>query len=235
MYICIKITSSLEVKTGMHIGASSEFSEIGAVDSPIIKDPLTEKPIIPGSTLKGKIRTLLARKYNNEISEVDKDTEKIKRLFGNSSSDTINHSRVIFYDSFIKKENDENNNLTEVKFENTIKRISLEANPRQIERVVRGTEFDINIVYEHYGKDAEISEVLDDLELLIDGINLLEYNYLGGNGSRGYGQVKFSDKIEGEIVEYLDDKKEKIKKIKEEIEEIKKIKKINLWERFEFK
>ena len=61
MYGKILIRCDLEVRTGMHIGGSSAFSAIGAVDSPVVRDPYTGYPIVPGSSLKGKLRTLLAR------------------------------------------------------------------------------------------------------------------------------------------------------------------------------
>ena len=67
MYSKIQITGILEVVTGMHIGGSSAFSAIGAVDAPVIKDIRTNRPMIPGSSLKGKMRTLLAKRYNEII------------------------------------------------------------------------------------------------------------------------------------------------------------------------
>ena len=64
MFAKIEITGILEVVTGLHIGGSSAFAAIGAVDSPVIKDQKTGDPVIPGSSLKGKMRSLLAKKYN---------------------------------------------------------------------------------------------------------------------------------------------------------------------------
>ena len=84
----ILITGELLVKTGMHIGGSTEYAPIGSVDSPFIRDPLTQKPIIPGSSLKGKIRTLLAR-YTCEkfiLNSIDADNDIIKRLFGSTNN-----------------------------------------------------------------------------------------------------------------------------------------------------
>ena len=60
----IEISGTLEVVTGMHIGGSSAFSAIGAVDSPVVKDTRTNQPMIPGSSFKGKMRSLLAKRYN---------------------------------------------------------------------------------------------------------------------------------------------------------------------------
>ena len=52
----IEITSELEVLTGMHIGGTNEFAAIGAIDSPVVRDVISRLPMIPGSTLKGKMR-----------------------------------------------------------------------------------------------------------------------------------------------------------------------------------
>lgn len=52
MYGKILIRCELVVRTGLHIGGSSAFSAIGAVDSPVVRDTTTGLPIIPGSSLK---------------------------------------------------------------------------------------------------------------------------------------------------------------------------------------
>lgn len=61
MFNKLEITGTIKIETGMHIGASDGFAAIGAIDSPVIKDALTRKPYIPGSSLKGKMRSLLAK------------------------------------------------------------------------------------------------------------------------------------------------------------------------------
>ena len=66
------IGAVLTVKTGLHIGDSSDFAPIGAVDSPFIRDPLTKAPIIPGSSLKGKMRTLLAKVLDEKVVKMGK-------------------------------------------------------------------------------------------------------------------------------------------------------------------
>jgi CRISPR-associated protein Csm3 len=85
--------------------------------------------------------------------------------------------------------------LTEIKFENTINRANGKANPRQIERAVRGSRFDLDIIY---GVEKE-DEILEDITILAEGMKLLQYDYLGGSGSRGYGKVGFED-IAAEVV-----------------------------------
>lgn len=193
MYIKLMISGNIEVLTGMHIGGGNEFSAIGAIDSPVIKDPLSMRPIIPGSSLKGKIRTLLARSMNsNPNAKHSDDDTKIKRLFG--SQEEI--SRLIFRD--LKLSNaDELIGMgavspTEVKFENTINRISGEAMPRQIERSISGSIYPLEIVYQVSVNDSDYKELLEDISTLCNGMCLLQYDYLGGHGTRGYGKIKFS-------------------------------------------
>lgn len=53
------ITGKLICETGLHIGGTAEGFEIGGLDSPVIKDRLSDYPYIPGSSLKGKLRHLL--------------------------------------------------------------------------------------------------------------------------------------------------------------------------------
>ena len=187
------ISGNIEVLTGMHIGGGNEFSAIGAIDSPVIKDPLSMRPIIPGSSLKGKIRTLLARSMNsNPNAKHSDDDTKIKRLFG--SQEEI--SRLIFRD--LKLSNaDELIGMgavspTEVKFENTINRISGEAMPRQIERSISGSIYPLEIVYQGSVNDSDYKELLEDISTLCNGRRLLQYDYLGCHGTRGYGKIKFS-------------------------------------------
>ena len=70
MFAKIQITGEIELVTGMHIGGSSAFAAIGAVDSPIVKDVRTKLPMIPGSSFKGKMRSLLAKEYNENLEFV---------------------------------------------------------------------------------------------------------------------------------------------------------------------
>ncbi len=191
MYAKMQITGTLRILTGLHIGTSDAFAAIGAVDSQVVRDTLTRLPMIPGSSFKGKMRTLLARTYNqNILDKVENDAPSIKRLFGTAQKGSATHSRIIVSDMLLC-------NLstlqkaevlpTEVKFENTINRATAVANPRQIERVISGSEFTLDILYEV----TEEKEIIDDIAMLAQGLTLLSYDYLGGHGSRGYGRIGF--------------------------------------------
>ena len=205
MYSKIKITGTINVETGMHIGASDGFSVIGAVDSPVAKDALSRIPYIPGSSLKGKIRSLVAKAYSDRgiAPKFNDQDDKVTRLFGAGAGNN-NHpkpSRLIFSDMImenieeLKKNGVEDG--TEVKEENTINPITAEANPRQIERVVRGAKFPMTIIYNAEKEHEE--EMLEDIETLALGLKLLSYDYIGGHGSRGYGRVTI-DNINADCV-----------------------------------
>ncbi len=191
------VRGTIEVKTGMHIGTGGEFAAIGAVDSPVVKDQITQEPIIPGSTIKGKLRHVLVQSECPESQNPNSDNENIKRMFGAANggkNEKAYTSRFAFSDCYLNRKNkDKLDDLdvmpTEVKFENGINRLTGVANPRQIERVIRGAEFDFEAIY----TSDDDSQIVDDFKLFAKGLLLLEYDYLGGGGSRGNGRVKFSN------------------------------------------
>lgn len=207
MFAKIEISGMMEVVTGMHIGGSSAFSAIGAVDSPVIMDTRTNRPMVPGSSLKGKMRSLLAKQYNTAIAKTpDDDAECLTSLFGSAKEKKA--SRIIFTDMFLCNLDELTHagltGATEVKFENSITRTTAEANPRQIERVVRGAKFPLQLIYEVTDEESP-EQMKDDFKILKDGFHLLEYDYLGGSGSRGYGRVKFSDFAADVVVGNIDE------------------------------
>lgn len=225
MYSKIMISGILQVKTGLHIGGSSQFSAIGSVDSPVIRDVETNLPMIPGSSIKGKMRTLLAKQYNQTIAtDPNGDRIELLKLFGSSKFNKENkenrenkenkmiRGRLQFYDLFMSNRDEMKErgilSPTEVKFENTINRLTAVANPRQIERVIKGSEFAFRLCYTaEKSQDEESVDIKKDMKYICDGLKLLKYDYLGGNGSRGYGQIDFKElKLEvvfGELEENI--------------------------------
>lgn len=192
----IIIQGELIVKTGMHIGGGSDYAPIGSVDSPFVRDILTQEPIIPGSSLKGKIRTLLARYRSKQyiVNAIKDDDEIIKRLFGSTNPQII--SRLQFQDLFVSEKSkilfesiETDTYMGEVKFENTIARADGTAKPRQIERVPAGTKFGFQLVY----TIIDEGQIEEDLQTLRAGLNLLELDYLGGHGTRGYGRLSIKN------------------------------------------
>lgn len=213
----VEIKAKLVLQTGLHIGAGDSEMHIGGIDNSVIKHPLTQLPYIPGSSLKGKIRTLLEWRSGAvqstplTLKDVSKNPEEVKnilRLFG-ISGDTKNSeqevveigvSRLSFWDCALNEDwekaiRDDNQLLTEAKSENTIDRITSTAgNPRQTERVPAGAKFDFKLTLRQFEGDKP--ELLD---LVLKGLKLLELDSLGGSGSRGYGKVKFTElTVDGE-------------------------------------
>lgn len=197
-----KIEGVIIVETGLHIGGAKNSLDIGGLDSPVIKTP-AGVPYIPGSSLKGKIRSLLALREG--ASDIKEEPELLKKMFGytgdNNDDRTAQQTRFIFrdahldVDSFKKKFEGAvlETQYTEGKYENTIDRTTGKAGgagPRQIERVPVGAKFKFEVVINVYdGDDLEKME-----KELLKGIEMLKNNYLGGSGTRGYGKVKFEIK-----------------------------------------
>lgn len=196
----IKIRTTITLITGLHIGGSKDNVEIGGIDLPVIKVGTKEnQPYIPGSSLKGKMRCLLEQV--NGATEVG-GCEKVNNLFGITEDKRTKRdnkpSKLIVRDAMLTEESremlSECGNLdmpfTEAKWENSIKRVEgVAKDPRQIERVPAGAVFDAEFIINVWDTDDE----KELLALFKEGLRLLENDYLGGSGSRGYGQVKFGE------------------------------------------
>ena len=206
MYGKIQISGKIELVTGLHIGGSAEFAAIGAVDSPVVRDKRTDLPMIPGSSFKGKLRVLMAKLYSDSamLGKHDDDPEIVVRLFGTAKKNNVKNSRLIFSDMILSNmdelRSEEIHSATEIKFENTISRTTAVANPRQIERVIRGSKFDLDIVYNVENEE----EILDDFRAIRKGLSLLQYDYIGGSGSRGYGKISVSELEADAVVGNID-------------------------------
>lgn len=200
-----KIEGKIKVVTGLHIGASAETIEIGGMDNPIIKDPLPESgaPYIPGSSLKGKMRSLMEIKegrygqgrFKGNPCDCGDSSCPVCPVFGTSAAsrpEGLGPTRVVFRDATLSKEWMERFTKgdlpMEVKYENSINRINGRANPRPLERVPAGVEFDFNISFKVFENDPE-----EYFQTVLKAMKMLELDALGGSGSRGCGQIKFVD------------------------------------------
>ncbi len=232
----IIIKGRIKLKTGLHIGAQTEAIEIGGIDNPVLKDPNTGEPYIPGSSLKGKLRSLFEKSlsakqpedkrgsgedkwFNRRIGDawihVCENLEKavncpVCRLFGISGKGSGNKnypSRTIFRDAHLCNDK-ELEEVIEIKYETAIDRITSAANPRPMERVVPGAEFEFEIVYNVENEQ----EKREDIKNLISLMKMLEDDYLGGSGSRGYGKVelRITKVVERTKDFYLKDESEKV-------------------------
>ena len=211
------ITAKLDVLSGLHIGAGKDTIEIGGIDNPVIKNPHTGEPFVPGSSLKGKVRFLLEWAFgkirqdgkvwgDNAASDQDFTLDDaILRIFGTPAKRDVwdgGPTRIICRDATLDKDWRDDIlrrglGYTEDKTEVVIDRLAGKAHdgigPRQTERVPAGAKFDAEFVFRLY--DTGDGGVRDRqcLAWFIAGLDLLEQDALGGSGSRGYGRVKFTN------------------------------------------
>ncbi len=206
------ITGKLKVETGLRIGGGRDTIEIGGIDNPVIKHPHTQHPYIPGSSIKGKLRSLLEWALNRieenglpfgskTCPNGDVAGDQILRIFGTTHKDWENGpSRVIVRDALLDQSwaagvIARGLPLTEEKNEVSINRIEGKAasmGPRTMERVPAGAEFRLEISFKEFAVNGD-SGAADRrcLERLFESMKLLEQDALGGSGSRGYGRVRF--------------------------------------------
>ncbi|MBW4595331.1 MAG: type III-A CRISPR-associated RAMP protein Csm3 [Brasilonema angustatum HA4187-MV1] len=282
----VRVTSTLIVKTGIHIGGGGERLDIGGLDKPVIRNPLSRHPYLPGSSIKGKLRSILERllekplnraggsgtyRYEsddlvNGYTEIKTDNSsilirfdgarncKLSRIFGSTgvnfwvNSDVANQerlervpnveaqmilrpsseehkfarfetqgekireeeireqyvkvkgrnapARLIVRDCHLLEKSvdlleqvDTGLYMTEWKFENGIDRVTAAANPRQVERVPAGAEFQFELIY----TVEDAAQAIEDLQNIAIALAILEDDALGGHGSRGYGKVRFQN------------------------------------------
>lgn len=207
------IRAILLAKTGLRIGMSRDQMAIGDLDNPVIRNPLTDEPYIPGSSLKGKLRYLLEwslggdyilKAKDKQVFASEDPKDPVARIFGLAPENEgkalevareRGPTRLLVRDAYLTPDSKEElertvargGYLTEIKQEVFIPRLGGNANPRTTERVPAGSRFAVEMTY----------RILDDLDeeyfqkYLLRALRLLELDGLGGHISRGYGQVFF--------------------------------------------
>ncbi|KAF0151021.1 MAG: hypothetical protein FD143_2317 [Ignavibacteria bacterium] len=209
----IFIEGIITAKSGLHIGGNSVGMAIGGADATVIRNPLSNEPYIPGSSLKGKMRSLIekvegtfgAKGIGDQIQNApftDDPSNIICKIFGTmpeimkSKKDEQPTSRLIVRDCELTENSrdklfgSKNTDMpyTEVKTEVVIDRITSAATPRQLERVPAGAEFNMRLVLNTYDGDKE----LELINKVLEALALVQNDYLGGKGTRGSGEVKIT-------------------------------------------
>lgn len=206
----VKLTGTVELLSGLHIGGGDDTMKIGGIDNGVIKDANSNdkpKPYIPGSSLKGKMRSLLewhigvvgigdgmpfnSKLLNNSIfndTSTKNNAEILLKLFGDKEG-AYGITRINVGDCRLSSSSDDMV-LSEAKYENVINRQKGTAeHPRQTERVPAGVKFEFDIRVKVIEDEGDKEEEL--ISMVKKGFELIESDYLGGSGSRGYGRVKF--------------------------------------------
>ena len=223
----IIISGIISCKTGIFIGGADDVLQIGGIDKNVVRNPLTGEPYIPGSSLKGKLRSitekivkdaqgnpLLARRtggdrgrkvWRHECDDYNDAKDcKLCRIFGSTGNDNF-PGALLVRDGTLSNSDElmqEGLHVTEIKMENAIDRLTSAAHPRTFERVPAGAEFEFELVYrvETLEPDAnnlngnvtvDSKRVKEDITNLLNAMELLERDGLGGNISRGYGSIEF--------------------------------------------
>lgn len=207
----ILITGDVQVVTGLHVGGSAGALAIGNVDQPVVRNPLNGQPYLPGSSIRGKMRSLAEkfeqRPQNQSIGQGvkihvcqngnDYATCSVCQVFGVMGNLGFNGpTRLLVRDVALSPETVRHLDglqtdlpYTEVKWEAAIDRITAAATPRQQERVPAGSVFSpLDLVYSVYN-----SADLERISFVIQALRWVEDDYLGGQGSRGSGKVRFTN------------------------------------------
>jgi CRISPR-associated protein Csm3 len=196
------ITATIELKSGCRIGGSDDLLQIGGTDLTCIKDPATGKPYIPGSSLKGKMRSALEKLTDTAEGENPSKKGPVARVFGPHFDPKHNQgpTRVRFHDAFLQEGQIP---VLENKTESINNRQTGTAqHPRTLERVAPGAKFNLRIDFDVYDIDADFTYIdLDTkqhkgrdaiLNLINDGLELLCQTGIGSGTSRGYGQIEIT-------------------------------------------
>lgn len=210
LYGRVLIRGCIRAVTGLHIGKGKEGVTIGGVDNAVMRDPLSNAPYIPGSSLKGKLRSLAEKREPKAIQNfnigrdvtihicknaADYERCPVCRIYGvPGQQESSAPTRLVVRDVFLTQDSkdqlrdaDTDLPFTEIKYEAAIDRVTSAANPRPLERVPADTVFGpFEMIFSIYGP-----EDLRLLPKLIEAMRLLEDDYLGGAGSRGSGRIRF--------------------------------------------
>lgn len=213
LYGRIFITADIEALTGLHIGGSSVGLEIGGLDKAVIRNPLTNQPYIPGSSLRGKMRSqlekILGLPQNNRIGQVTIHTCKTEKEYSDKGGCPVCHvfgvpgevqatgpTLLVVRDVPLTAESAKDLKamrtdlpFAELKTEVAIDRVTSAATPRTLERVPAGAVFGpAEFVFSIFRQSD-----FPRLKFLVEALQLVEDDYLGGSGSRGSGKVCFKN------------------------------------------
>ncbi len=204
----IAITGVIHCESGLRIGGTKEgIIEPGSSENTVIKHPISGLPYIPGSSIKGKMRSLL------ELDPLSKATILpdgkpckcskclVCKTFGSHGMDNKEITRILVRDCSLTDDSEallrtaqeeKGLNFVEIKSENIINRktgVAADKGLRTQERVPSGTEFKMEITLKLFDVDDEKQFV----GFLEKGLQLLQKDYLGSSGSRGYGKIAIKD------------------------------------------
>ncbi len=231
--------SKLVCRTGLHVG--NELGQVSprGLDAPVLQHPIFQQggkfaPYVSATAMKGKLRNIAEILLDvNEMDkkfhtiELDKNKKiKLTRHECKTSSEAVNcpvcflfgtgsdgkegrfSPRLVFRNCYA----DNNKLKSEIKIENAVGRLVIEANPRMLERAPVNASFDFKVIYLVY--QGEETKTENSLKNFIACLRFLQDYYVGGNGSRGSGKIEFNEIVfQGRKFNTLADLQKEINKI----------------------
>jgi CRISPR-associated protein Csm3 len=195
------IEGTLECVTGLHIGGSQDDLHIGGTDLPVIRHPVSRAAYVPGSSLKGKMRSEIEKRYGKlgaggrEPCGCARPDCPVCRLFGphKNTQSELGPTRLLVRDAPLSSGGE-----IEIKTENVINRKTGAAeHPRKQERVAAGSKFQVEMKIQVYDLDesfrhdgAQGAQAL--LAVVRESLQSVEQTGLGAGVSRGSGKVRFT-------------------------------------------
>jgi CRISPR-associated protein Csm3 len=196
------IRGEIELISPMRIGGSDDVLQIGGTDLTCIKDPVTGRPYIPGSSLKGKMRSslekVLGKTNGSEPCGCAGNDCPVCRVFGphKKAGHKLGPTRIIIRDAPLIGESFAIENKTE-----SVNRRDTGAaeHPRTVERVA-GAKFALEIGVQEFEMDKEFSYTDADgkelrgasalIEVVNHALDEMERVGVGAGTGKGYGQIK---------------------------------------------
>lgn len=214
----ILLQMNVHVLTGLHVGGAGGKVEIGGVDSPVIRDPITNEPYLPGSSVRGKMRSLIERIYGREQNmpigqgvkihmlrkkddESDEQYQEAFRqnetcsIFGVTGDEPVPHpTALIVRDARLSEASVER--LKQAATDLPYTEVKWEATIDRVTSAATPRQIErvpAGAIFSGLEMVYNIYEQsnLNHFPVLFKALSLVEEDYLGGLGARGSGKVAF--------------------------------------------
>lgn len=214
----IVLQMNVHVVTGLHVGGAAGKLEIGSVDSPVIRDPISGQPYLPGSSVRGKMRSLVERIYGREQNmpigkgvrihmlrkrdgQSDEDYQAEFRnnetcsIFGVTGDEPVPHpTALIVRDAQLSP--DSVRKLKQARTDLPFTEVKWEATIDRVTSAATPRQIErvpAGAVFEKLEMIYSIygESNIRHFPVIFQALALVEEDYLGGLGARGSGKVEF--------------------------------------------
>ena len=203
----IEFNGTMTIKSGVHIGGNDNGTKVGGCDNPVIRNPLTNDPYIPGSSIKGALRSCAEKMpayagkiRNGKPCGCGQETCMVCKLFGAHMNmrAASGEPRLIVRDmnlspdflDRVMESGGSRSDIIETKTSTMIDRSTNTAaggHLHNMERVAAGTVFDRSLSHKVMDKDNE-AELINFFKKCL---SIVEATGIGGKVTSGSGQVEF--------------------------------------------